>query len=76
MTDSLDPAELGKSGVQCFLWKLARYYTACYTIFPELIALHRSGNPLNVKIETVPFFNIITTPVAENGYKDLPLTAH
>ena len=68
---SLDPADMQKSAIQRFLRKLARYYSACYTIVQELVSVVRSGNKLCIKIETVPISISHSTPSLQNEYDNL-----
>jgi len=67
----LDPLDIRKSAVHRFLWKLGRYYTACYTVVRELIFLHRSWDALCIKVDTVPIIKTTSKPSEEREYHNL-----
>jgi hypothetical protein len=69
--ETLDDEDLKKNAVYRFIRKLSRYYTACFNIVRELVALHRTRLPFTVMVETVPFMVTMSTPEKENEYPDL-----
>jgi len=69
--ECLDPPDIQKSAVHRFLWKLARYYTACHTVVCKLVFLCRSWDMLCVKVDTVPIIKNTSTPSKEHEYNNL-----
>ncbi|KIM84982.1 hypothetical protein PILCRDRAFT_87305 [Piloderma croceum F 1598] len=69
--ESLDPEEMKKSSIYCFVQKLSRYYIACSIITLKLIALVHSGAGINIKVETVPISITTSMPAKENKYPSL-----
>jgi len=67
----LDPLDLRKSAVHRFLWKLARYYTACHTVVCELVFLRRSWDALCIKVDTVPIIKTTSKPSEEREYHNM-----
>ena len=72
--ESLDPAEMKKSSIYQFFWKLERYYVACQVVTSELVHLVRPGNAehnviINVTVKTVPILMTTSTPAEQNEHQ-------